>query len=294
MIIALVIFFFGVSFLFYFFDYRFYLKKVKREMRTVASLNGRFEKAVREVNELQEKIEGFDKDEVNVDFFKRHQIPPERRTPTFLEKMNELVNRLGIKTVMVKPMPEEESPDYIRYPFLIEARSKYEEIVKFIDSLENSFKLNLDDLHIENDPKEPLWHRLKFTVSTFELRDTKSSPPNEEGKVKVAPLQMVVRNDIRVKRDPFLEEELKKEEKKRVAEASIRKIRRKRLPPLKLNGIIDIAGRKVAIMNDKIVREGDWIAKHRVVQIGEDEVIAVYGRKKRTLKIEPLVKSQQR
>ena len=111
--------------------------------------------------------------------------------------------------------------------------------------------------------------------------------------MKVAPLQMVVRNDIRVKRDPFLEKELKKE-KKRVAEAPIRKIRRKRLPPLKLNGIIDIAGRKVAIMNDKIVREGDWIAKHRVVQIGEDEVVAVYGRKKRTLKIEPLVKSQQR
>jgi hypothetical protein len=124
------------------------------------------------------------------------------------------------------------------------------------------------------------------------LKDTESSVPHEKGKVESAPLQMVVRNDITVKRDPFLEKELKREQ--RVVKAPIRKIRRKRLPSLKLNGIIDIAGRKVAIMNDKIVREGDWIAKHQIVQIGEDEVIAVYGRNKRTLKIEALVKSQQR
>jgi Tfp pilus assembly protein PilO len=292
MIMALVIFFIAASSFFYFFLYMPKMNKVKKDMRAISLLNGRVEKAIREVNELQEKIEGFNKDEVNVDFFKRHQIPPERRTTTFLQKMNELVNRLGITTNMVKPMDQEESTDYIRYPFLVEARSKYGEVVKFIDSLENSFKLNLDDLHIENDPKNPLWHRLKFTVSTFELKDTESSVPHEKGKVESAPLQMVVRNDITVKRDPFLEKELKREQ--RVVKAPIRKIRRKRLPSLKLNGIIDIAGRKVAIMNDKIVREGDWIAKHQIVQIGEDEVIAVYGRNKLTLKIEALVKSQQR
>jgi len=292
MIIALVIFFIGVSFFFYLFLYLPKMNKVKKERGVISSLNGRVEKAIREVDELQEKIERFDKEEVNVDFFKRHQIPPERRTPTFLEKMNELVNRLGIKTVMVKPMPEEESPDYIRYPFLVEARSKYGEIVKFIDSLENSFKLNLDDLHIESDPKDPLWHHLKFTVSTFELKSEESLPSHEKGKVKGTPLQMVIRNDIKVNRDPFLEQEL--ERGKRVAKVPIREIRRKRRPVLKLKGIIDIAGKKVAIINDKIVREGDWIVQHRIVQIGEDEVTTVYGRKKRTLKIESLLKSQQR
>ncbi len=293
MIIALVIFFFGVSSLFYFFDYRRYLNKAKKGMKTISLLNGRVEKAVREVNELQERIERFNKEEVNVDFFKRHQIPPERRTPTFLEKINDLVNRLGIKTIMVKPMPQEESPDYIRYPFLVETRSKYEEIAKFIDSLENSFKLNLDDLHIENDPKAPLWHRLKFTVSTFELKSAESSPSDETGKVEAAPIQMVVKDDITVRRDPFLEKEVPKGEKK-VTTVSLPKRRRKRRPPLKLKGIIDIAGKKVAIMNDKIVREGDWIARHRIVRIGEDEVIAVSGGKKRTLKIEELVKTKLR
>ena len=296
MIIALVVFFLGVSSLFYFFDYRRYLNKAKKGTKTISLLNGRVEKAVQEIKELQERIERFNKEEVNVDFFKRHQIPPERRTTTFLQKMNELVNRLGIKTNMVKPLPQEEFPDYIRYPFLVETRSKYEEIAKFIDSLENSFKLNLDDLHIENDPKDPLWHRLKFTVSTFELKNAESSPSDETGKVEAAPIQMVVKNDITVRRDPFLEKEVPKGEKreKKLTVVSLPKRRLKRRPPLKLKGIIDIAGRKVAIMNDKIVREGDWIARHRIVRITEDEVIAVYGGKKHTLKIKELVKTKLR
>lgn len=296
MIIALVIFFLVVSSLFYFFDYRRYLNKAKKGTKTISLLNGRLEKAVQETKELQEGIERFNKEEVNVDFFKRHQIPPERRTPTFLEKINDLVSRLGIKTISVKPMPQEESPDYIRYPFLVETRSKYEEIAKFVDSLENSFKLNLDDLHIENDPKDPPWHRLKFTVSTFELKNAESPPSDETGKVEAAPIQMVVRNDITVRRDPFLEKEVPKGEKreKKVTAVSLPKRRPKRRPPLKLNAIIDIAGRKIAIINDTIVREGDWVARHRVVRIGEDEVVTTYGTKERILEIEDLVKTKLR
>ena len=288
MVLALVIFFIGVSSLFYFFDYRQNMKKVKKETSKISLLNGRVEKTIQEVKSIREKVEKGKKKEVNVDFFKRHQIPPEQGTPTFLAKVNDVVSQLGIKTIMVKPMPQEESPEYIRYPFLIETKSKYEEIVKFIDSLENSFGLNLDDLHIENDPKDPLWHRLKFTVSTFEMERTESSAYDEIGKEKGPPIQVVVRDDIAVKRDPFLEQEL--ERGKRLTTGPIVKKRPKRLPRLKLNGIIDIAGKKVAIINDKIVREGDWIARHRIVQISEDEVIAVYGRKKRTLKIKELVK----
>ena len=288
MITALMIFFIGVSLLCYLFLYRPKINKVIKGAREVSSLNGRVEKTMLELNKIREGIERFNKEEVNVDYFKRHQIPPEQRTPTFLAKVNDVVNRLGVKTIMVKPLPQEESPEYIRYPFLVEAKSKYEEIVKFIDSLESSLGLNLDDLHIENDPKNPLWHRLKFTVSTFELKRAESPPSEEMPKGEGPPIQVVVRDDIAVKRDPFLEKE------KRVVTGPIRKKRKKRLPSLKLNGIIDIAGRKVAIINDKIVREGDWIGRHRIVRIDDDEVIAIYRRKERTLKIEDLVKTQQR
>ena len=288
MIVALVIFFIGVSLFFYFFLYRPKRYKVSKGAREISSLNKRVENAIQELKTARKEIERFNKEKVNVDYFKLHQIPPEKRTPTFLAKINELVSRLGIKTTMVKPMPQEESPDYIRYPFLVETKSRYGEIVKFIDSLENSFKLSLDDLQIKNDPKDPFWHRLKFTVSTFELKPTKSSPSDKTEKVEDAPIHMVIRDDIAVKRDPFLEKELGR--KGRVATAAIPRGRRGRLPPLKLNGIIDIAGKKVAIVNNKIVREGDWIARYRILQIGEDEVVALYGKKKRILKIKELIK----
>jgi Tfp pilus assembly protein PilO len=288
MVITLLIFFIGVSLVLLFFLYMPRLNKERKDRRAIASLDGRVKETIQKINEIREEIERSNKEEVNVDYFKRHQIPPEQRTPTFLAKVNDVVNRLGIKTIMVRPMPQEESPDYIRYPFLVESKSKYEEIVKFVDSLENSFGLNLDELQIENDPKDPLWHRLKFTVSTFELKRPESSPPEKMEEGEDFPIQVMVRDDIAVKRDPFLEKELEREE--RIATAAITKRRQRRLPPLKLNGIIDIAGTKVAIINDKIVREGDWIARYRIVQIGEDEVVALYGRKKRILKIKELVK----
>jgi Tfp pilus assembly protein PilO len=288
MILALVIFFIGIIVLGYLTHHRHKITKKRKGAREVSSLNERVEKTMLELNKIREEIERANKEEVNVDYFKRHQIPPEQRTPTFLAKVNDVVNRLGIKTIMVKPMPQEESPDYIRYPFLVETKSKYEEIVKFVDSLENSFGLNLDELQIKNDPKDPLWHRLKFTVSTFELKRPESSPPEKMEEVEDFPIQVMVRDDIAVKRDPFFEKELERE--KRIATAAISKRRPRRLPPLKLKGIIDIAGTKVAIINDKIVREGDWIARYRIVKIGEDEVIALYGRKKRILKIKELVK----
>ena len=291
MVVALVTFFIGASLLCYLVLYRPKINKVIKGAREVSSLNGRVEKLMLELNKIREEIARVNKEEVNVDYFKRHNIPPEQRIPTFLEKMNDVVNRLGIKTIMVKPMPQEESPEYIRYPFLVETKSKYEEIVKFVDSLENSFGLNLDDLQIVNDRKNPLWHRLKFTVSTFELKSTKPSPPDKgEEKAEGAPIQVVVRDDITVRRDPFLEKKL--ETGKKIVTATVQGKRRRRSPPLKLNGIIHIGKTKVAIINDKIVREGDWIARHRIVRIGEDEVIAVRRRKERILKIEDRVKKE--
>jgi Tfp pilus assembly protein PilO/DNA-directed RNA polymerase subunit H (RpoH/RPB5) len=290
MVLALLIFFIGASLLCYLFLYRPKINKVIKGTREVGILNDRVEKNTLEIRKIQEEIERANKEEVNVDYFKRHHIPPEQRTPTFLGMVNDVVNRLGIKTIMVKPMPQEETPEYIRYPFLVETKSKYEEIAKFVDSLENSLGLNLDDLNIQNDPKDPLWHRLKFTVSTFELKETEPSAPDKTPEEGPPPIQVEVRDDITVKRDPFLE----KEERKRVITAIIPKVRRARLPRLKLKGIIQIGTTKVAIINDTVVREGDWIARHRILRIEEEKVILDYRGKERKLKIEDLLKTHKR
>jgi uncharacterized protein (UPF0248 family) len=45
-------------------------------------------------------------------------------------------------------------------------------------------------------------------------------------------------------------------------------------------------------VNDKIVREGDEIASHRILKIEEDEVIVVYGGREHTLRVKELVKTK--
>ena len=287
MALTLVIFFIGASLLCYLFLYRPKDNKATKGKNEVNSLTKRLEKTTAELNKIRKEIEA-NKGDRNRDYFNRYQIPPEERESTFLKMHNELVNRLGIKTEMVKPEPEQETPEYIRYPFLVGSKSKYEEIVKFVDSLENSLGLNVGDLNIRNDPKEPLWHRLKFTASTFKLKDAMPSAADKPPKEGLPPITV---RDIVVKRDPFLEKE---EETKKLIPAAIPKEPPRRFARLKLNGIIHIGSTKVAIINGTVVREGDSISNHHILQIGEEEVITLYRGKERILKIEDLVKTQKR
>jgi Tfp pilus assembly protein PilO len=291
MALALLIFFIGTSLFCYLFLYRPKIYRATKGESEVASLTGTVDKKMEELDKIKREIKRDEKEDDDRDYFKRYQIPPEERETTFLGMVNKLVNRLGIRTETVKPEPEQETPEHIRYPFLVETKAKYEEIVKFVDSLENGLGLNVDDLHIRNDPKDPLWHRLKFTVSTFESKEAESPLPDETPKEGPPPIEVEVRDDITVKRDPFVEKE---EEKKKVVVARKPKERPpRRLTRLKLKGIIDIAGKKIAIINDTVVREGDWILKHRIVRIDEDKVILEYRGRERVLKIEDLLKTQK-
>jgi Tfp pilus assembly protein PilO len=289
MALALVIFFIGASLLCYLFLYRPRSIKAMKETRETASLERKLEEKDQELKKIEGEIEA-NKEGGTRDYFNRHQIPPKEREATFLEILDELVNRLDVKTEKVKPEPTQETPEYIRYPFLVETKSKYEEIAKFVDSLENSLGLNVDDLNIRNDPKDPLLHRLKFTVSTFELKETEPSPPPETPDQQGPSIHVDVRDDIVLKRDPFLE----KEEKRKIIPPEPKpKKRWARRPRLKLNGIIHIGRTNVAIINDTVLREGDWILKHRIVRIDEDKVILEYRGEERVLKIEGLVKTKK-
>jgi len=291
-----VIFFIGASLLCYLFLYRPRSIKAMKGTRETASLERKLEEKNQELNKIRKEIEA-NKEGGTRDYFNRYQIPPKERETTFLEILDELANRLDVKTEKVKPEPTQETPEYIRYSFLVETKSKYEEIAKFVDSLENSLGLNVDDLNIRNDPKDPLLHRLKFTVSTFELQETEPSPPPETPDQQGPSIHVDVRDDIVLKRDPFLE----KEEKKKIIAARKPKERPRRLPRLELNGIIKIGRTKVAIINGEDVREGDWVtarkgkrtARYRILEIRENEVIADYKGEKYTFKLEPLVQTKK-
>jgi len=48
---------------------------------------------------------------------------------------------------------------------------------------------------------------------------------------------------------------------------------------LELNAIFDIAGTRIAIVNEKIVKEGDVIAEHDILKIGDDRVLVGFPNK---------------
>jgi len=164
-LIPLMITFIGASSLCYLFLYRPTSKKAAKGAREIAALEVKLKNKIHELNTVQAEIEKIRK--------AGPETPPVQistNAPVFLEKINKEANRFGIRIVAAKPLPPQKFPEYIRHPFLIEAKSKYAETVKFIHSLEAS-GLSVDDLHIQNDPKDPLRHRFKFSVSTFQFRD---------------------------------------------------------------------------------------------------------------------------
>ena len=55
--------------------------------------------------------------------------------------------------------------------------------------------------------------------------------------------------------------------------------------PLKLGGMIVGSGQPIAIINDQIVREGDWVGEYRVVKIGKKEVLLKSGNDQKVLEV---------
>jgi Tfp pilus assembly protein PilO len=163
---ALMILFIGASSLCYLFLYRPKIDKSVEGTEEISSLEQKLQGKMKEINTIRSEIERIRRAEP-----KRRPTRISLRGPALLKKINEEANRLGIRIIMVKPLPEQESPQYVRYPFSVETKSKYGAMVKFIYTLEDTFGLTVDDLHIENDPKNPPWHRFTFTVSSFQFFD---------------------------------------------------------------------------------------------------------------------------
>jgi Tfp pilus assembly protein PilO len=163
---ALMILFIGASSLCYLFLYRPKINKSVKGTREISSLEQKLQEKMEEINTIRSEVERIRRAKL-----KRHLMHIPRDAPALLEKIDGAANRLGIRIIMVKPLPRQESPQYMRYPFSVETKSKYGAMVKFIYSLENRLGLTVDDLHIENDPKDPLWHRFTFTVSTLQRFD---------------------------------------------------------------------------------------------------------------------------
>jgi len=133
--------------------------------------------------------------------------------------------------------------------------------------------LSLSDLRIETDQKDNSTHRLRFILNIFELKDDLQVGQGESGDrgVSLRPKDMDL---VAVYRDPFsltkrtgVVQLPKKPKPTKVA------MKKRRPPKLVLMGIMDIAGRRVAIINNKILRQGEVIRGQRIDRIEHDHVV---------------------
>jgi Tfp pilus assembly protein PilO len=251
-------------------------KRAKRMAKSRALLEAQVEAAspVRRLAQREATI--IDALSMDVDFFKKRDLSPGKGIPKLLEQINRMGNEMKIRFVAVKPLAGEEAPEYQRYPFLIETRAAYAELVNFVYRIENGLRLTLNDLMIETDKKIPSMHRLQFALNIFELKNDLTANPGETGvKQALSPANI---NPVNVGRDPFLpKKQTEIVQAPQMPKKTNVSTKKRRPPKLVLMGIMDIAGNRRAIINDKILRPGDMIRGQRIDQIAEDHVIMGQG-----------------
>jgi Tfp pilus assembly protein PilO len=209
-------------------------------------------------------------------FFKRRDLPPQRGIPELLEQINRMGNKMNLQFVAVKPLEEEKTPEYRRYPFLIEMKAAYPELVNFVHRIENGLHLSLRDLRIETEKKTSSTHRLWFTLNILELEDHAELNPGEPKNAQLS-LPMDV-DRLTVRRDPFALRDSKKPvelpEIPKVAKAAPKRPKR---PKLVLMGVMDIAGSRRAIINNEVLKQGEIIHGQRIQEIADDHVVMEGG-----------------
>lgn len=251
-------------------------KKAVRIARSRAMLEAQLEAASPTGGESQKEGAVTDALTMDVNFFSKRNLTPQRGIPEMLEQINRISNQMNIRFVAIKPLDEEETDEYRKYPFLIETKAAYPELVNFVHRIENGMRLSLGKLQIERDPKDVSMHRLQFTLNIVELNeDLDFGPEIPAGTVFSDPTETEL---IAVFRDVFSPKQGTTVVQLPKPPEPAKVVKKKRRPPkLNLMGIMEIAGKRVAIINDKIVRPGEVILKQRVERIEDDRVIIGRG-----------------
>jgi len=211
--------------------------------------------------------------DMDINFFKKRNLSPSKGIPELLEQINRMSSQMNIRFVAVKPLEEEDAPEYRLYRFLIESKATYPELINFVHRMENGLRVSLNDLRIKADGKDTPMHHLQFTLNLFELKNDAPTGQEESRENLVSPPMAI--DLVAVYGDPFSPKKQPEvaslPQKPKAAEGIPRELSRK----LVLTGIVDTGGDGLVIINDKILRVGETIHGQRIERIGDDYVIIV-------------------
>lgn len=259
---------------------------LKEELKTleIDYVNGQevIKKSNEDLKHEEKLLKGLSQEGSGIKYFKNSNIPWKLQIPQLLEEISTLVKNLGIRYVAVQLEPSEDYKFHRKHSFSIKASSKFKELVEFIERIENDLKLTAGNFNIRQNKENSSWYNVELTLSTLELKSDAPSETRKES--RRVPSTAKISTPKKISKDPFFVPYKKRSKLKE--DPSVKK---KPKFKLSLNGIMELMGRKIAIINNEILREGDIIHKHRIKSIGKDRVTLIYKKKKITLELKELV-----
>ncbi len=179
--------------------------------------------------------------------------------PAFLEYISRLVQSVGIRYISIRlNQPQDGSP---QTSYNLRVTSEYGQIVRLLDNLENQLNLDVQNFEIKAGRQIKNMHEASFDLAFLKMKAETGLPAEPEKLETVLKLARVF-NNKKVGQDPFFHKAFPKPGS----------TARPRQDPLALQGIIDIMGKKAALINHHILHEGDKLSGYSIIKIGQDKV----------------------
>ena len=101
-------------------------------------------------------------------------LPAEQEIPKLLEDLSDMAKRANVKILGITPMASKQEAQpaeiYQEIPILINAKSGYHELGKFLSDLENAGRfMKVADIKIKENKVSPKKHDVELLVLTYKL-----------------------------------------------------------------------------------------------------------------------------
>jgi len=214
--------------------------------------------------------------QLGVNFFSRHSDSSQADISFFMfDRISRLANKWMVQLISFFPAEKEEKDGYTKIRFVGEVSATYPQMVHFFKELEEGEKLFLEDLKVTAAATSTRKHQAQFALSCCEFASEllqnlevaeQVSPGASSGNKEIADFEQ---------RDPFLNPfegvtVTKAEDKRAVDVIDLSE-------ELTLTGISSFPKPGAAIINHRMVKQGDTIDGREVVEIKEDQVVLKAG-----------------
>jgi Tfp pilus assembly protein PilO len=297
------------------FFYNFYIpnrKMLERSINETTEVQQNIRVKSNQIEKLREEITSLDSYQTHLNYFHRLNLPEPERIPYLLKSLAGEASALGIKFISIDPRPPEKNDFFIKHIFMVEVRAAtYPTMLHFLDGIENTLHLNIDELSIQQDEDKPdqLW--AKIAINTLEMGDRpfrtfhkvdqirslnmgntrqarlKEGDPqwSDEGARKLVMARAVARNPFASSRIPRLSSKREREEILPVKKGDEEII---------LRAIMDFQGERIAILGRDRIKQGeilkdmhvgDRYIDMKVLAIDKGSVMLGDGQKKYVFKL---------